>query len=325
MKFFNYYKTDVKKAYEEDQYGRKTGNSVDVDVRSLDIPKIVLHSVAGVFGLIVAMNSYTTVPAGHVKVKTLFGKVHHEEYREGFHLVNPLSDFTLYDTRNITYGVDKIMVPSQDKLKTQMDVSIIFNLDPSLASNMKAEVGDVQDFVNKFLKPKARSTIREVGKGVKKSQDFFLDHVQQDMQTRTLSALNEFLENRGVVVSSVLFRDVTLPRVVSSAIIQTKQRQEDIRREEANLAVVEKQAQQQVKQAEARESAAIADANAKRTLADAAAYEIEKIAESQAKANSMVKKTLTEELIKMKLAEQWDGKYPTHMLSEGSNILIGAK
>jgi regulator of protease activity HflC (stomatin/prohibitin superfamily) len=106
--------------------------------------------------------------------------------------------------------------------------------------------------------------LREAVKTVKQSQDFFLKNVQQKLQAYMENGLIENLQDRGVIVTAVLFRDITLPQVVTYAVIPTKERQEQLEREKSQLKIVEQQAQQQVKQAEAREMAVVADANTKK-------------------------------------------------------------
>ncbi len=76
------------------------------------------------------------------------------------------------------------------------------------------------------------------------------------------------------------------------------------------------------KQAEAREMAAIADANAKRTLADAEAYQIEKLANAQAKANTVLAKSVTASLIKYNAIAKWNGQYPQTLMSGGTDGVI---
>lgn len=289
-----------------------------MDIKASKVFKIL----AGIFVLILMYASFTVVSPGHTKVKNVFGKVSDIYLTEGFHIVNPLASFTSIDTRSQTYNIDNIKVPSQDKLKTLMDVSVIYSMDPSLTPNMIRSVGSLEMFEKKYLIPKVRSVIREVGKSVKQSQDFFIDDIQQQMQQDSAQILNEFLLEKGLEIESVLFRNIDLPQLVLSAIQQTKERQEQIKREEAQLLIVEKQAQQQVKEAEAREQAAKANANAKRTQADAEAYRIEKEAKATANANTMINMSLSDKLIKYNSVKQWDGKYPTTMMSSDSDIMM---
>lgn len=282
-------------------------------LKGSNLGKLALGGIA----FLIAINSYTTVNAGHNKVATLFGEVKQEPLPEGFHIVNPLLDFTTFDLRQVTNTWQKIQVPSQDKLKTSMDVSVTFRLDSSQTPRVLQETGNLNAVVAKHITPKVRSLLREAGKSVARSQDFYLDTVQQDLQLYMEDGLAKYLEPKGVIVEAVLFRDVTLPNVVTSAVVQTKERQEQLEREKAQLQIVEQQAQQQVKQAEAREQAAIADANAKRTHADAEAYRILKEATSQADANKALAKSITPELVKYNSIERWNGAYPSTLLSGG--------
>ncbi len=134
--------------------------------------------------------------------------------------------------------------------------------------------------------------------------------------------LTSYLEPKGVLVQAVLFRDITLPSVVTSAVIQTKERQEQLEREKAQLKIVEQQAQQQVKQAEAKQEAAKSEAKAMIIHADAKAYKIEKEAAAQAKANTLLAESVTMELIQYNSVQRWNGQYPQTLLSGESGGLI---
>ncbi|MCP4270773.1 MAG: prohibitin family protein [Gammaproteobacteria bacterium] len=268
------------------------------------------------------LNSYTTVKPGHNKVATLFGDIQDKPLLEGFHIVNPLLKFHSYDLRVHTETWTKVQVPSQDKLKTSMDISVTFRINADYTPTMLKETGTLNEAITKLLTPKVRSLLREAGKSVEKSQDFYLDTVQQELQLYMEAGLTEYMSRKGLVIEAVLFRDITLPQVVTSAVIQTKERQEQLEREKAQLRIVEQQAQQQVKQAEAREMAAIADANAKRTLADAEAYQIEKLANAQAKANTVLAKSVTASLIKYNAIAKWNGQYPQTLMSGGTDGVI---
>ena len=268
------------------------------------------------------MNSYTTVSPGHNKVGTLFGEVSGQPLAEGFHIVNPILKFYIYDLRVHTQTWEQVQVPSQDKLKTSMDISVTFRINPSHTPRMLQETGNLNDVIVKLLTPKVRSLLREAGKTVAKSQDFYLDTTQRDMQVFMEDGLTDYMFKKGITVEAVLFRDITLPQVVTSAVIQTKERQEQLEREKAQLRIVEQQAQQQVKQAEAREQAAKSDANAVRTLADAEAYQIEKLADAQARANTVLAKSVTSSLIKYNAIARWDGAYPQTLMGGGPDGLI---
>ncbi len=284
--------------------------------------RYIVQSLVGLLVFLVLINSYTTVESGHTKVATLFGSVQSEPLGEGFHIVNPMLDFEVFDVRQITETWEKVEVPSQDKLKTSMDVSVTFRLDGQRTPIIYQETGTLYDVIAKHVTPKVRSLLREAGKTVEKSQDFYLDSVQHELQVYMEQGLTSYLNEKGVIVEAVLFRDITLPTVVTKAVIQTKERQEQLEREKAQLMIVEQQAQQQVKEAEAREKAAVSDAKARVTLADAEAYEIKALAEAQAQANKLLSRSVTPNLIKYNSVQKWNGIYPTTMLGEGTGTLI---
>jgi len=285
------------------------------------------NAIAGglfVFAVIIlAMNSFTIVEKGHNKVATFLGAVQPTPYPEGFHIVNPILRFTTFDLRDITYTINDISVPSQDKLKSQFDVSFIIAAKGSGTPKMLQTAGDLDLAVEKYLVPKARSVLREAGKKVQKSQDFFLADVQMEMQENLENGMSEFLDQRGFIVKSILIRDIDLPQIVQTAIKQTKERQEQVNREQAALDIVEKQAQQKVKQAEADAQAAEEQAKKIKTLADADAYAVEVKATAQANANNRIAKSVTANLIKYNSIEKWDGAYPKTLMSgKDSGVLL---
>lgn len=262
------------------------------------------------FGLVAIMSCTTVVPAGHSKVGTLFGKVQPKVLSEGLHIVNPLVRFSTWDIRDITVDIQDIMVPAQDKLKTDMDISLVIRIDEKGTPFLLQNVGNQSNVINQIVVKKARSYIREQGKSVELSQDFFKDEVQSTLQENIKNGLNEYLGDYHIKVKAVLFRDITLPKLVSKAIERTKERQELLNQEKAQLAIVEQQAQQRVKQAQADEQAAEAKANAVRIQADAEAYRIDTVTTAEAKANEKLAKSLTSELIEYKKIERWNGQQP---------------
>lgn len=264
----------------------------------------------------------TTVPPGHNQVASLFGEVRPEPYDEGLHFVNPLLSFTAFDLREQTFTWDKVEVPSQDKLKTTMDVSVTFRIVGAETPVILQTTGNLEDVVEKHVTPKVRSLLREAGKSVEQSQDFFLETVQQQLQTYMEAGLTDYLESKGVEVKAVLFRDITLPTVVRDAVVQTKERQEQLEREKAQLRIVEQQAQQVVKKAEAREQAAIAEASAKRTQADAEAYRIRSEAEARSEANAKLAGSITPALVRYNEVERWNGAYPATLVGGEAGVLF---
>ncbi len=233
--------------------------------------------------ILVAMNFYKTIPPGRVGVATLFGNVQSQEYPQGLHIpINPLYRWTLFDARQQTHS-ETASVPSQDQLQTKVDVSVQYRIDGSMAPNILQETGDESTAVRVHLIPKLRSLLREQGKSIKRAEDFFQEATQETLQISLTEGLKEFLAPKGIIVSAVLIRDISLPPFIVKAIEQKKEREQAVERERAELERVRTELQQTVARAEAGHQAAEQEAARKRILADAQAYEITQINNAIAK------------------------------------------
>ena len=239
--------------------------------------KFVVMIVGVVLVGFVALQFIKTVPVGHVGVATLFGKAQATGYPEGLHIpVNPLYRWTMFDARKKTH-LETANVPSQDQLQTKLDVSVQYRIDGAMAPQILGATGDAAAAVRVHLIPKLRSLLREQGKSIKRAEDFFKEETQDTLQVALTEGLKADLEAKGIIVSAVLIRDITLPPFIVQAIEQKKEREQAVERERAELERVRTELQQQVARAEAGREAAEQEAARKRILADAQAYEITQI------------------------------------------------
>lgn len=227
--------------------------------------------------LLVGSNFYKTIPPGRVGVATLFGNVQADGFKQGLHIpVNPLYQWTLFDAREQTH-LESANVPSQDQLQTKLDVSVQYRIIGSMAPTILEQTGTAAQAVEVHLKPKLRSLLREQGKSIKRAEDFFKEETQEALQKGLTEGLRDYLAPKGIEVSAVLIRDITLPPFIVLAIEKKKEREQAVEQERAELERVRTQLQQQVAQAEAEREAADQQAATKRVLADATAYEITQI------------------------------------------------
>ncbi len=241
---------------------------------------VVLLIVGALFVVFIGAQFVKTVPPGRVGVATLFGRVVPEGFSQGLHIpINPLYRWTVFDARQKTH-LETANVPSQDQLQTKLDVSVQFRVDAAMAPAILENTGDEMQAVRVHLIPKLRSLLREQGKSIKRAEDFFKEETQEKLQTGLTEGLRDYLAPKGIIVSAVLIRDITLPPFIVAAIEQKKEREQSVERERAELERVRTELQQEVARAEAGRDAAVQDAERKRILADAQAYEITKINEA---------------------------------------------
>jgi len=247
-------------------------------MEKIKIPKsLVFLTVVVVIFLWFGSSLYQQVPAGYVAVATLFGEVQSDPYEEGLHIpVNPFYEWFLYDVRQKSH-LEEANVPSQDQLQTKIQVSMQFRLMNESAPMLLQETGHAQDVLRVHIVPKLRSLLREQGKAIKGAEDFFLEETQQNMQMSLLEGLRDYLGSKGVNVGAVLIRNISLPPFIIKAIESKKEREQEVEKQKAELLRFETEQQQKVALAKAESEAATEQAAKLRVLADAQAYEIEKI------------------------------------------------
>lgn len=269
--------------------------------------------------IVLGLLSYTTVPSGHIKVATLFGKVQPTPYAEGLQFpVNPLLEWNEFDLRQKTYKAEKVGVPSEDKLITKMDVSVQYRTIGSMTPSILRNTGQTADVINVHMVPKLRSILREQGKGVKLAQDFFTEAVQSSLQVSLQAGLSEYLTPQGLQIDSVLIRSVLLPPVIRKAIEETKSREQAVLIQEAELLRFGAEQDKLIKTATSKLAAAELEADAVRVAADAEAYRVKTEYTGRAQGIEKLKPQLSDEYISYLQAQSWNGVLPVY--AGGENV-----
>ena len=247
-------------------------------MENIKIPKpLIIISVIVVAFMWFGSSLYQKVPAGYVAVATLFGEVQEDPYEEGLHIpVNPFFEWYFYDVRQKSH-LEEANVPSQDQLQTKIQVSVQYRIEKNMAPKILKGTGNAKDVLRVHIVPKLRSLLREQGKAIIRAEDFFLEETQQNLQTSLLTGVEDYLIEKGVNVGAVLIRDISLPPFIIKAIESKKEREQEVEKQKAELERFATEQQQKVAQATAESEAANEQANKMRVLADAQAYEIEKI------------------------------------------------
>jgi len=223
---------------------------------------------------------FKSVPAGHVAVATLFGEVKDTPFESGLHIpVNPLYEWTEFDIREKTH-TETAAVPSQDQLQTSIDVSVRYSVNGDIAPFTYQNFGTTEMLISNQLTPALRSILREAGKTIPRAEDFFLEETQNMLQETMLMAMRDDMESKGLKIDRVFIRSITLPPFIMAAIEGKKEREQEVEKQKAELERYTTEAQQLLAQASAEREAAEEEAKMIEILADAQAYEIQKINEA---------------------------------------------
>lgn len=163
--------------------------------------------------LAILLSCFTVIPAGHVGVIDFFGHVSDRTLKSGIHLVNPMAEIIKYSikTQEATEAMD---VPSKEGLNIQLDISILFHLNPEKAATVYKTIG--RNYEDIVLIPQFRSVARGVTAGYEAKA---LYTSEREMISSLIKAeLQNIVEPRGIIVESVPLRRIILPKGLQDAI-----------------------------------------------------------------------------------------------------------
>ncbi len=171
--------------------------------------------------VILFFSSVTRVGTGHVGVLTLFGKVQvGGTLGEGIHLINPLKTNNELSIQTQTLK-ESASVPSSEGLMISLDTSLIYHLNPDRAAEVFQKIG--ADYENIVVEPTLRSAIREAT--ASHTANALYTGEREMVGKQIFDQVSATLNQRGLIVETVLLRDIQLPATLKSA-IEAKQQAE---------------------------------------------------------------------------------------------------
>ncbi|HEX3319234.1 MAG TPA: prohibitin family protein [Terriglobales bacterium] len=170
--------------------------------------------------VILLFSSIARVESGHVGVLTLFGRVTGEALPEGLHLINPFKSNHELSVRTQEIK-ESASVPSSEGLVMNLDTSLIFHLNPDKAAEVYQKIGPTYTTV--FIEPNLRAAIREAT--ASHSANALYSGEREMVANQIREQLTALLGQRGIVVESVLLRDIQLPQTLKFS-IEAKQQAE---------------------------------------------------------------------------------------------------
>lgn len=189
------------------------GRAKTIDVNPSTVGRAFLIIFGALVAIVMLWASIAYVPAGHVGVLTIFGRVTGEVLSEGTHVVNP---FKVNNTLSVRTQEIKetAAVPSNEGLIMTMDTSLLFRLDPSKAPDVYRTVGP--RYADVVVEPNLRSAIREVT--ASNSANALYSGEREKVARTIQQQLADNLRSRGIVVESILLRDIQLPPALKASI-----------------------------------------------------------------------------------------------------------
>lgn len=246
------------------------------------------------------------------------GGVVQEVLAPGWHVISPLSTVFKMDKTTQVYtfsaklvdgkvnGDDAIWTPTKDGIKIGLDLTVTWQIDPSMAwwiySNVSEQDGkDRYDWIeDNVIRPKTKSACALTTSKFSPIQVYSGD--RQLIQDQIYTRLRNELKKYNITLNQVDLREVSYNKEYEVAINAKKLAEQEVLR----LEQVTRQRSEQLKQSEIDKNMAILKA------------------EGEAKALSIKASAINSnpKIVDLEWIAKWDGKLPTYMMGNGTTMMI---
>ena len=170
--------------------------------------------IAATIGAILAITQiFTVVPAGTVGVVDFLGNVKENTLKAGVNFVNPMANVIKFSIK--TQEIKEMMtVPSMEGLSIQLEISLLYSLDPDNASKIYKTVGE--DYAEIILIPQFRSVVR--GVTAKYDAKALYTASREQLATEMKDELEKLVGPRGITIESAPMRQIILPAGLTASI-----------------------------------------------------------------------------------------------------------
>lgn len=270
----------------------------------------LLYIIIGLIILVTVAKPFVVINSGEVGILVTLGKYEDKPLQAGFHLVIPLIQrVIIQDTRMrvVNYSaaeaiVDRrginerppISVLDARGLPVDVEITIQYALKPDQAPFTIATLG--QNWEDKTISPAARDVVRSViGNYTAEELPLNRNVIATQIEERMREAL-EKIEGQSISLLGIQLRGIVLPPRIKEQIEQVQ-----VARQEAERArnLVEQAKQEALRKAEEARGLAEAERIAAQGRADRTRIE----ADAQAKANELIARSLTTNLINLRQIE----------------------
>jgi len=188
-----------------------------VSMRGMSLALILVGAVL----FFAFLNPFVVIPAGHVGVLDFFGNVSTRVLTSGVHVVVPMTR-VIRMTIQTQELKEQAEVPSQEGLILDLEVSLLFRIQPDKADDLYKTVG--RSYSNVVVEPQIRSAIREITASYEAKALYSSE--REKVAQQIFEFFTKLTQERGILAEAVLLRKIGLPPVVANAI------QEKLRREQ---------------------------------------------------------------------------------------------
>lgn len=200
--------------------------------------------------LLAVSNALTVISVGEVGVLHFLGTVSERPLEEGVHLVNPLASIEKMSIREQSFpeggGVEVIEAQTSEQLNVTLEVSILFQLDGSVAPALFSRLGSERSIKSSIVLNAMRNGVRDAV-ATKSINEIFSPN-RRELATDMLNEIQAKAGDR-IEVVEVFVRDVQAPPRVREAIEAKLEREQEVEQERFQTEIIQERAQQEIEEA----------------------------------------------------------------------------
>lgn len=181
-------------------------------------------------GIVVALfiallQCFTIIPAGHTGVIDFLGYVSDVTLKPGVNMVNPMANVEKMSVK--TQEIKEMMnVPSEEGLGVDLEISLLFKLNPDKANEIYKTVGP--NYVEIILVPQFRSVVR--GVTARYEAKALYTASREKLAGEIVDELEKLVGPRGITVEQAPLRQITLPPGLFKSIEEKMQAEQESQR-----------------------------------------------------------------------------------------------
>ena len=267
---------NFKKTIKKEEIDKWTEETIVKEIEVLNIKKIVIMSVLGLIILIFLFGSIRTISSGQVGIRVRFGKVVDTQMSEGINFKIPLIE----KIEKINIQVQKTEIDTESSSKDlqliNMKIAVNYKVDGKQATKLYKNVGT--NYENVILQPATQESIKAVTSKYTAEE---LITKRNEVSVECMKELDDKVKKYGLIIDNFNITNFNFS-------------------DEFNKAIEEKQVAEQ-KVLTAKQELEKAKVDAEKKIVSARA---------EKESNELKQQTLTDNIIKEKFIEKWNGELP---------------
>lgn len=276
MKKILNFKKEIKYKEKVRDYEKGGYKEIERSKEILNVPKIILFIILGLFLLIILFGSIRTIKSGEVGIKVRFGKITNTNLEEGINFKMPLIEKIIKMNIRVQKAEIETESSSKDLQLVNMKLAVNYKINAEKATNLYKNVGTKYEDI--ILQPAIQESIKAVTSKYTAEE---LITKRNEVSIASMEELNNKVKKYGIIIDNFNITNFNFSA-------------------EFNKAIEEKQvAEQKV-------------LTAKQELEKEKIESEKKLVKAKAEkeANELKQKSLTDNIIKEKFIDKWNGELP---------------